>query len=183
VYNSKYRIGLLAGSLCVFLAMAQGQGAERETPRASAGEQATAGAKQTSNLERNKQLLRTVTAEFLNKHDVTAVDRLYHAGYIQHNKQAPPGRDGVKTFFTQLFTAFPDLHATIDHIAAEGDRVFAFMTWKATHKADLFDLKASGQPIVIHTAEIFRIQDGRMIEHWDTVDMSDVVTKSMAARR
>ena len=49
--------------------------------------------------------------------------------------------------------------------------------------ADLFDLKASGQPIVIRTAEIFRVEDGRMVEHWDTVDMSDVVVKSAAARR
>jgi predicted SnoaL-like aldol condensation-catalyzing enzyme len=45
------------------------------------------------------------------------------------------------------------------------------------------DLRASGQPIVIRTAEIFRIEDGRLAEHWDTVDMSDVVMKSNAARR
>src|SRR5262245_24759259 len=124
----------------------------------------------TPELERNKQLMRAVTEEFLNKHDVSAVDRLYHPGYIQHNPQAPPGRDGVKAFFTLLFTAIPDLHATIDHLYAEGDRVFSFVTWTGTHRNPLFDLKPSGQSIVIRTAEIFRVEDGRLAEHWDTVD-------------
>jgi predicted SnoaL-like aldol condensation-catalyzing enzyme len=137
---------------------------------------------QNSELERNKQLMRTVTEEFLNKHDVSAVDRLYHAGYIQHNPQAPPGRDGVKAFFSLLFAAIPDLHATIDHLYAEGDRVFSFVTWRGTHRGDLFELRASGQPIVIRTAEIFRVEDGRLVEHWDTVDMSDVVMKSAGSR-
>jgi len=136
-----------------------------------------------ADLERNKQLMRTVIEEFLNKHDVSAVDRLYHPGYIQHNPQAPPGRDGVKTFFSLLFTAIPDLHATVNHLYAEDDKVFSFVTWNGTHRADLMDLKASGQPIVIKTAEIFRVEDGRLAEHWDTVDMTDVVMKSNAARR
>jgi steroid delta-isomerase-like uncharacterized protein len=134
-------------------------------------------------LERNKQLMRSVIEEFLNKHDVSAVDRLYHPGYIQHNPQAPPGRDGVKAFFSLLFTAIPDLHATVNHMYAEDDKVFSFVTWNGTHKADLMDLRASGQPIVIRTAEIFRVEDGRLVEHWDTVDMSDVVMKSNAAGR
>jgi predicted SnoaL-like aldol condensation-catalyzing enzyme len=181
VNNRKWQIGLLVAFGCVLLAPERGQTAERNASGAIVEEQAATAAKQDSDLERNKQLMRTVVEQFLNKHDVTAVDRHYHAGYIQHNPQAPPGRDGVKTFFSQLFTAFPDLHATVDHLYAEGDRVFAFMTWKATHKADFFDLKASGQPIVIHTAEIFRVQDGRLVEHWDTVDMSDVVVKSAKA--
>ena len=136
-----------------------------------------------ADLERNKQLMRAAIDEFLNKHDVSAVDRLYHPGYIQHNPQAPPGRDGVKAFFSLLFTAIPDLNATVNHMYAEDDKVFSFVTWNGTHKADLMDLRASGQPIVIRTAEIFRIEDGRLAEHWDTVDMSDVVMKSLAAGR
>jgi steroid delta-isomerase-like uncharacterized protein len=136
-----------------------------------------------ADLERNKQLMRSVIEEFLNKHDVSAVDRLYHPGYIQHNPQAPPGRDGVKAFFSLLFTAIPDLHATVNHMYAEDDKVFSFVTWNGTHKANLMDLRASGQPIVIRTAEIFRVEDGRLVEHWDTVDMSDVVMKSNAAGR
>jgi predicted SnoaL-like aldol condensation-catalyzing enzyme len=135
-----------------------------------------------SELERNKQLVRTATEEVLNRRELGAVDRLFHAAYFQHNPQAPPGPEGVKSFFSALFVAIPDLRATIDHLYAEGDRVFSFITWRGTHRGPIFGFEPSGQPVVIHTAEIFRIEGGRLAEHWDTVDLADLVMKSAAKR-
>jgi len=135
-----------------------------------------------SDLERNKQLIRTATEEILNQRQLAAVDRYFHPGYTQHNPQAPPGPEGVKAFFSALFAAIPDLHATVDHLYAEGDRVFSFMSWRGTHRGPIFGMKPSNQPVVIRTAEIFRVENGRLAEHWDTVDMSDVVMKSAPGR-
>lgn len=130
-------------------------------------------------LERNKQLVRSATEEILNGRELGAVDRYFHAAYRQHNPQAPPGPEGVKSFFGALFAAIPDLRATIDHLYAEGDRVFSFMTWRGTHNGPIFGLEPSRQQVLIRTAEIFRVEDGRLAEHWDTVDLSDIVMKSM----
>ena len=131
-----------------------------------------------SEIERNKRLVRAATDEILNQHAVDAVDRYFHPGYIQHNPQAPPGPEGVKAFFSALFAAIPDLHATIDHLYGEGDRVFSFITWRGTHRGPIFGLPPSGQAIKIRSAEIFRIEGDRLAEHWDTVDLSDIVMKS-----
>lgn len=133
---------------------------------------------ETPDLERNKQLVRTATKEILNQRELSAVDLYFHAGYIQHNPQAPPGPEGVKSFFSAVFAAIPDLSATIDHLYAEGDRVFSFMTWRGTHRGPIFGLEPSGQPVVIRTAEIFRVEGGRLAEHWDMVDLTDVMKKS-----
>lgn len=131
-----------------------------------------------SEVERNKELIRTATEQILNRRNLDAVDQYFDPGYIQHNPQAPPGLQGVKSFFSALFTAIPDLHATIDHLYGEGDRVFSFITWRGTHRAPIFGMGPSGQPIAIRTAEIFRVDAGRLAEHWDTVDMSDLAMKS-----
>jgi predicted SnoaL-like aldol condensation-catalyzing enzyme len=83
---------------------------------------------------RNKALVRRATEEFLGRRDVTAVERHFSPTYIQHNPNAPPGRAGVEQFFGYLFAALPDLEVEIDHLYAEGDRVFSFMTWRGTHR-------------------------------------------------
>ena len=128
--------------------------------------------------ERNKALVREATEEFLVKRNVDAVDRYFAANYIQHNPHARPGPAGVKQFFSALFTALPDLEVRILHMYAEGDKVFSFMTWEGTHSAPFFGLPPSGQRVVIRTAEIFRIENGRMAEHWDVVDDSDMKRKA-----
>jgi hypothetical protein len=46
--------------------------------------------------------------------------------HIQHAKGVPPGRAGVKQFFTALRAAFPDIHNTIEDMLAEGDDVYYF---------------------------------------------------------
>jgi predicted SnoaL-like aldol condensation-catalyzing enzyme len=135
-----------------------------------------------SELERNKQLIRDATEEVLNQQRLDAVDRIFHPAYLQHNPSAPPGPSGVKAFFGALFVAIPDLHATIDHLYAEGDRVFSFITWRGTHRAPIFGFPPSGLPVKIRTAEIFRIEDNRLAEHWDTVDLTDLVMKATAKR-
>jgi uncharacterized protein (TIGR02246 family) len=131
----------------------------------------------TSEQARNKEVVRRATAQLWGQRDVTAIDNYFSPEYVQHNPSAPPGREGVKGFFRMLTTALPDLVVTLDHLYAEGDRVFAFMTWRGTHRAPLFDIPASGQPVTLRTAEIFRFERGLMAEHWDTVDFADVMAK------
>ena len=128
--------------------------------------------------ERNKALVREVTEKFLGRRDPSAVDRYFSPKYIQHNPQAAPGPEGVKAFFAQLFQALPDLRIEVDHLYAEGDRVFSFMRWHGTHRGPLFGFPPSNKEIVIRTAEIFRIENGLMAEHWDVVDPSDLVAKA-----
>ena len=52
---------------------------------------------------------------------ISALDNLVTLNEIEHNSLARQGLDGVKQYLSDLITALPDLHVTIDHIIADGD--------------------------------------------------------------
>ena len=76
-------------------------------------------------VEANKELYRHYIEDLWNKKDPTAPDRYLAPDYVEHNTNLPPGLDGRKRFVATVLTAFPDYHAEILEVVAEGDRVVA----------------------------------------------------------
>lgn len=70
--------------------------------------------------------------------------------------------------------AFPDVHLTVGPIVAEGDKVAAFLVCKATHKGDALGVPASGQPVVFNAMTIARIENGKVVEGWNVLDLLSV---------
>jgi len=70
----------------------------------------------------------------------------------------PDGKDAVIKFFTPFFKANPDAKNEIKRAVAEGDLVFLHVHSKqnATDR---------GRAIV----EIFRVEKGKVVEHWDVI--------------
>ena len=89
---------------------------------------------QLNSLEANKLLIKSFVEQVLNKHNVAAVDKYYAPDLIQHSPSMGQGIQGFKQFFTSFFSAFPDIHATIEHILAENHIVLVFLNWTGTHK-------------------------------------------------
>ena len=95
--------------------------------------------------------------------DVDAADDYMRPDYIQHNPKAPGGLDGFKEYFKKIGERQRRLraerHVEISHVIVEGDFVVVFGSAK---------LKG-----IISTsfgfADLFRIQDGRLAEHWDVL--------------
>jgi predicted SnoaL-like aldol condensation-catalyzing enzyme len=78
--------------------------------------------------------------------------------YIQHNPNVPDGKDAVINYFTPFFQANPDARSEIKRAVAEGDLV-----WLHVHsKKNATD---RGRAIV----DIFRVEKGKVVEHWDVV--------------
>lgn len=118
----------------------------------------------------NKELFRQIMQDVFVEHDLSAIDRYYAKDLIQHSEGIPEGAEGLKGYFDGLFEAFPNLEPTIEHLHAEDDRVFAFLVWRGTHKGEFMDVEPTGEEITIETAELMRIEDGEIAEHWDVVD-------------
>jgi steroid delta-isomerase-like uncharacterized protein len=127
---------------------------------------------QSNSLEVNKLLIKSFVQEVFNKHNLTALDKYYAANIIQHNSMAGQGRQGFKQFFIPFFSAFPDVHATIEHILAENSVVLVFLNWTGTHKGQFQGIPATNKPINMRTADLFRIDDtnSTIVEHWNVVD-------------
>lgn len=83
--------------------------------------------------------------------DPTVIDSSWDPRYYQHNPAAPNGTDPLKQFLQQGSTAPGGSTKTqFGHTLADGDLVWVF----------------SSDYVV---ADLFRVVDGKIIEHWDVV--------------
>jgi predicted SnoaL-like aldol condensation-catalyzing enzyme len=121
--------------------------------------------RESPELEKNKQLVHNFIEDTLNRHDIAAADNyLASQNPIRHNQQVM-GTEGFKEHRRTFFEQFPDSHTTIDHIVAEGDKVFVMLTTAGTNKQ-------TGKRITIKSADLYRIENDTIAEHWDVVDRS-----------
>lgn len=99
-----------------------------------------------------------------------ALPELMREDYIQHNPLVPTGREGFEAFFKAWFAASPDFRYDLKQIVSEGDRVWVYGTYSGTHGADWLGVPASGRTYAFDAVDIFRIEDGKLAEHWDVLD-------------
>ena len=108
----------------------------------------------------------------LNAKDADAIGQIMSANFIDHD--LPPGQEpgieGMVAMMRGFFAAFPDLKVTIDQLIAEGDLVAAAMTTEGTQTGDFMGIPASGKKISITEMHMFRVVDGKAVEHWGVSD-------------
>ena len=115
-------------------------------------------------VEENKTLIKSAIEEIFNQHNFTAADK-YMAG---------PGLEGFKQMLNRLFLAFPDMHGTVEHMLAEDNLVVVYLNWTGTHKGVFQGIPPTDTPITIRSADLYRIENGKIVEHWDVVDYSNL---------
>ena len=125
-----------------------------------------------STVEENKKVIRRFVEEVQNRRDWDAFDELNDPTFVNHS--SPPGvpsdREGGKAFLGGFLSAFPDARFTIDDMIAEGDQVVTKKTFTGTHQADFFGIPATGKPVTLQFVDIMRVRDGRITEHWLSMD-------------
>lgn len=103
---------------------------------------------------RNKALVLDAMTSLFQRHDASAVDRLYAPNYIQHNPDIPQGRDALRTLVSGLARDVwyePGLMVAERDLVAIHGRIHGW---------------ADRPQVVI---DLFRIEDGRLAEHWDVL--------------
>jgi steroid delta-isomerase-like uncharacterized protein len=88
--------------------------------------------------------------------------------YPGGSEEVDPGQMGQD--LASLRNANPDLHAEIQDMYASGDLVVTQLTWRATHTGDLFGIPATGNPVVHNGVVVRRLEDGKVVESWETFD-------------
>ena len=125
-----------------------------------------------ADLEANKLLIRGYIEEVFNKHQPEASDRFVAKDFIEHNPRLPhDGLAGITQFVTKVLAAFSDYHGEIQNIVAEGDKVVARVEWTGTNDGPLDGRPATGNKLVFSTSDFFRIENGKVAEHWDVVNL------------
>ena len=118
----------------------------------------------------NKQIVRSLLEEAINKRQPAAADRYLAVDFIEHNPNLPQGLAGRKQFIAALLAGFSDYHAEIEEILAEGNKVVTRTLWTGTWDGPFLGLPPSGKKLSFHTSDFFRIENGKLAEHWDVVD-------------
>ena len=122
--------------------------------------------------ERNKALIRRLFDEVLNAGNFGLLDQLIGASYVEHNPVAnqAAGAAGVRDRIRDLRKAFPDLRFVLDELVGEGEVVAARYHWQGTHKGTFLGIAPTGRRLSVRGMDFYRLEDGRVIEHWDVVD-------------
>ncbi len=106
--------------------------------------------------ESNKTLVLKAFDTLFNKRDYKAAERYWSSNYIQHSAHIPPGRDG-------LFNLIRSTPATLKYepgvIVAENDYVIVHGRFSGT-----------GRPRNWIAADVVRVTDGVLAEHWDVLE-------------
>jgi predicted SnoaL-like aldol condensation-catalyzing enzyme len=105
--------------------------------------------------EQNKALVLKAFDTLFNKRDYTAAERFWSPKYIQHSAHIAPGREGL---FELIKSLPPTLKYEPGTIVAEGNFVIV-------HGRFL----SFGLPVNWIAADIVRIEDGVLVEHWDVI--------------
>ena len=111
-------------------------------------------------LERNKALVRRWIEEGFNKRDVRVVDDIFVETLTINGVLI--GRENLKKSMRRRFTAFPDLHVTIEEIIGEGDKVGIWYTAKGTHKGEFEGVPATGKQVNWFGFDLLRIRGGKI---------------------
>jgi steroid delta-isomerase-like uncharacterized protein len=120
----------------------------------------------------NKALVRRFLAEGIERGDPAAFDELLAPDVADHAAAPglPPGREGWRRNRAIMAAGFPDLRFAIEDLLADGDKVIARTVFTGTHRGDFFGLRATGKAVTVSSIHIFRIDDGRIVEHWANSD-------------
>lgn len=107
--------------------------------------------------EANRSLVVDFYDRFFNKHDVSAASVVADS-YRQYNPEVPDGKAPFVSFFSGFFKEHPKTSSKIVRTATSGDLVYLHVHFRA-------EPTDRGSAVV----DIFRVEKGRIVEHWDVV--------------
>lgn len=118
-------------------------------------------------------------AEIVSSHDLSRFDEILAPGYVNHNAFAEPGPEGVKKAFAAIITGVPDLKVFAEDVfmSADGTRVVGRYRYEGTHTGSFFGYPATSNAFSMRSIDIWRVSDGRFIEHWDELNTLDIFSQ------
>lgn len=133
---------LVAIATLMFAGISQAQGAQRNPGQEKA----------------NLELVKNFYEQFFNRHEVMLAAEAVSEEYRQHNPDVPDGKKPFVDYFRQFFKDTPQSRARIVRSAASADLV-----WLQVHSTN--SPSDRGQAVL----DIFRVKNGKIVEHWDII--------------
>jgi steroid delta-isomerase-like uncharacterized protein len=121
--------------------------------------------------EQNKMSIQRWVEVAWNNGNLAIADEVYSADYLLHDPAGPiQGPEALKQFVATFQTAYPDIHATIEDMIAEGNKVVWRYTVRGTHQGEFMGIAPTGKSITLTGILISRFADGKVVEDWNNYD-------------
>lgn len=123
-----------------------------------------------------KEVARQVIEQIFVRGEDAAIDELIAPDFQPHTfGPMPPGREGLREGMRRAHAGVSDPEFTIHDLIAENDRVAVRLTTSARHTGPFMGLQPTGRRYSIDEIHIFRIRDGKVLEHWHAFDRADLM--------
>ena len=123
-------------------------------------------------IEENKNLVRDFISALFSVGDPLAVDTYLSDSFVNHDPPfgVSPDREGMRSAGAMLRKVFPDWHSDLHLLVGENDIVAELFTASGTHRGEIMGVAPTGHTVTLQGINIFRIQDGRIVERWGRLD-------------
>ncbi len=126
--------------------------------------------------EANKAIVHRYYTEVLNQRNVAVLDELFSSTFVSHISVGPDiSLEPYKQAVAMSHTAFPDLSVTVQDQIAEADKVMTRWVAHGTHQGSFAGIPATGRPVTVTAIHIHRVEHGKIVEHWEAINMLGVL--------
>jgi len=126
--------------------------------------------------EENKGVVLRFIHDVLQDLNAGAVDDLVAPDFVSHTwgiKEDAP--QALKQVTERMKASLSEIEFAVEDVIAEGDRVAVRVTSSATQSGEFHGMPASGKRYSIGEIHIFRVSEGKIVEHWHQYDLPSLM--------
>ena len=119
-----------------------------------------------------KRLVRAYFDEVLSRRRIDRLDELLDPQFRSHAASGESiDRDQYRAAVAATLAAFPDLAVSVEEQVGEHDLVATRWTATGTHAGALFGIEPTRRRVRVSAMHMHRVSSGRLIEHWEVIDL------------
>ncbi|MDQ3290293.1 MAG: ester cyclase [Bacteroidota bacterium] len=120
----------------------------------------------TPSLEANKQLVLRHFNEVINQKQLDVIEQIFAEDFysVAPNGQVVEGRENLSNYLGYFFSAFPDLHMSVEEMIAENETVVARIKVSGTQQGEFWGIPATHKSITIQEVFIVKVVNNWVVE-------------------
>lgn len=122
--------------------------------------------------EVHKVLAMRMYNEVISQGNIAALDDIVHDDFVEHEEMPglPTDKSAPAAFVTMFRSAFPDLHASIEDMMQDGDKLVVRSRMSGTHKGEFMGMSPTDNKFDVQAIDIVEFRDDKVIAHWGVID-------------